>query len=42
MELIKCTLDNVKLLAKLNKELYEDSYEFAHNVIDFKIIEDIC
>ena len=38
MELIKCTFDNVQLLAKLNKELYED--ENNDNIPSIDVLEE--
>lgn len=38
MELIKCTFDNLSLLAKLNKELYED--ESNDNIPAVDILEE--
>lgn len=38
MELIKCTADNLSLLAKLNKELYED--EKNDNIPTIEVLEE--
>ena len=38
MELIRCTFDNVRLLAKLNKELFED--ENNDNIPSIDVLEE--